>query len=362
MEKLGLDSLVIIPQGFTKTVLEDKKPAELEMVSVLHNASMTGSLDSAKVSDILNTIQNETSNALLSDTYNLSPEEIETLKAPVTIKETTVVSGRSAEISSSAISSFAMMQSLLIPIIIFILVLLTSQMIITAISTEKIDKTLETLLSAPVSRLSVLGSKMLAAALVALLNAAVYMIGFSQYLGGMSGGMSGGTSSGINIPQATGTLDIASALSALGLQLSPTDYLAIGLQMFMTILISLALSLILGAMANDAKAAQTLLMPVMFGAMIPYMLQMFVSINNLPIVLRIIVYAIPFTHTFSAMDNLMFGNTTLFWGGLGYQVILFVIVMYFAVRLFTSDKIFTISLNLGQKARAGKNARLSAKK
>ena len=64
-----------------------------------------------------------------------------------------------------------------------------SQMIISAISTEKIDKTLETLLSAPVSRIAVLSSKMLAATIISALYAAIYMLGFSNMMSGMGGDM-----------------------------------------------------------------------------------------------------------------------------------------------------------------------------
>ena len=55
--------------------------------------------------------------------------------------------------------------------------------------------------------------------------------------------------------------------------------------------------------------------------------------------------------TFSAIPNIMFGNRTLFFLGLGYQIIVFAICMFFALRLFMSDKIFTISLNFGQKTK-----------
>ena len=53
----------------------------------------------------------------------------------------------------------------------------------------------------------------------------------------------------------------------------------------------------------------------------------------------------------SAIPNLMFGNYTIFYIGLAYQAIVFVICMYLALRLFKSDKILTTSLNLGQKSK-----------
>ena len=242
-------------------------------------------------------------------------------------------------------------QNMIIPIIIFILVIYTSQMIVSAISTEKIDKTLETLLSAPVSRVSVLGSKMLAAAIVALINAAVYMLGFSKFV-------SGATSS-ISSETLDNAMSISNAMEQLGLKLTTGDYVLIGIQMFLTIMISLSVSIILGAMVNDAKSAQTIIMPIMMCAMIPYMISMLTDINTLNPTIKTLVYAIPFTHTFTAMNNLMFGNDKLFIIGIIYQALLFVICMFFAIRLFNSDKIFTASLNFGQKSKFKKSKKAS---
>ena len=60
------------------------------------------------------------------------------------------------------------------------------------------------------------------------------------------------------------------------------------------------------------------------------------------------------------IPNLMFGNTTIFFSGLVYQLAVFAICMFFALRLFKSDKIFTISLNFGQKSKFRKNSSRNA--
>jgi ABC-2 type transport system permease protein len=116
-------------------------------------------------------------------------------------------------------------------------------------------------------------------------------------------------------------------------------------------MICLAISIILGALVNDSKSAQTMLLPIMMMVMVPWLVTLFTDVNSLPTAAKLIVWAIPFTHTFTAMPNLMFGNYTAFWGGLAYQIVFFAIVMFFALKLFKSDKILTISLNFGQKSR-----------
>jgi len=99
------------------------------------------------------------------------------------------------------------------------------------------------------------------------------------------------------------------------------------------------------------------LMPIMVLAMIPYLISMMTDIQSLSPVVRTLLYAIPFTHTFSAMSNVMFGNMTLYWIGAGYQLLVFLICITIALRLFTSDRIFTMSINFGAKKKFSRSKR-----
>ena len=340
LSEAGCDSLLIIPQGFDESLKNSDEPLQLELISSIKTTSVMASL-SDKTASVVDFISNVVSGVMMAE-KDLDISEINRIENPVVVNEVTVVKEKSAVINSQMLMSLISSQGMFIPIVVFILVMFTSQMIISAISTEKIDKTLETLLSAPVSRISVLGAKMLAAAIVAIINAAVYMVGFYGYMGSMLSGQ-------IDSEIVGSTLTVNDIMTDLGLNIGVTGYIMVGLQMFMTIMVCLAVSLILGALVNDAKSAQTMLMPIMVCAMVPYIVSMVYDINLLSPVFRTVMYAIPFTHTFNAMNNIMFGNTELYWAGLGYQFILFLVCMAFALKIFTSDKIFTISLNFGQK-------------
>ena len=352
MKENDIESLVVIPEGFTKDLLENKNLSALTSVSVMKSASSVAMVSSDN-SSALSLLQSVISDKLMKN-GGFSEQDIALVQQSFKVSEITVVSDKSAEISMSTIIQNISVQNMIIPIIVFVLVMYTSQMIIGAISTEKIDKTLETLLSAPVSRSAVLGSKMLAAAIVALINAVSFMIGYYVLVGGaMTSTMSLDTVSSA----VSDTISYSNAMNQLGLHLEITDYLLVGIQTFLTIMISLSVSIILGAMANDAKSAQNLVMPVMMCAMIPYIISMVSDINTLPTVIKTLVYAIPFTHTFTAMNNLMFGNDKIFVFGIIYQAVVFAVCMFFAIRIFNSDKIFTSSLNLGQKSKLKKKAK-----
>lgn len=344
-----ISSLIIIPEGFSDTLAEGK-PAELISISRMTSAATMSNLSndtSGAVSVIEKCITN-----LLAEKSGLTAEDLALMDAPISVSENTVIDDKSAAVSMDNVMSKVMMQNMILPLIVFVLIMMTSQTLMSAISNEKIDKTLETLLSAPVSRTAVISAKMLAAAVVALINAAVYMVGFSVFVSGATDTVTEELSTSV----VTQAISVEVALAQLGLSLGITDYLFIGIQLFLTIMICLSVSLILGAMVNDTKSSQTMIMPIMMLAMVPYMISMLADVNAMPTAVRMLVYAIPFTHTFSAMSNLMFGNDVIFFGGLIYQAVFFAICMFFALRLFKSDKIFTISLNFGQKAKFKKNS------
>ncbi len=349
LEENDISSLVIIPEGFTASYDKMEQP-ELISVSRMTSAATMSNMDIGKEAAI-EVIEACISSTIAEDT-GMNSEQYKLMQKPVILTENTVVDDKEARIAPGNIMSKIMMQNMMLPIIVFILIMLTSQMLMTSISNEKIDKTLETLLSAPVSRLSVISAKMLAAAVVALINAAVYMFAFSIFVSGATDEVTETVANAAGV-----SLTVDQALEQLGLNLVLGDYLLIGLQLFFTIMICLSVSIMLGALIDDAKNVQNMLMPIMMCAMVPYIISMVADINELPMIFRVFVYAIPFTHTFTAVPNLMFGNDLLFWGGLVYQIIVFFVCIFFSLRLFMSDKLLTVSLNMGQKSKYKKKNR-----
>ncbi|MBQ6180292.1 MAG: ABC transporter permease [Ruminococcus sp.] len=336
-----IDNLVIIPEGFTDMVKADQRP-ELISINRMSSAATLDNISSGN-SSAIGLISDCISSSIASE-FGVSEKKYELMEDPVDIRDNTVIDDKSAEISSGSIMGRISIQNMILPIIVFVLIILTSQMLMNAIANEKIDKTLETLLSAPVSRLAIIGSKMLAAAIIALINASVFMVGFSVFVSGSSTEVTETASSVVK-----GSVSVDEALKQLGIALSTGDYILVGLQLFFTILICLSASLILGALVDDPKKTQNMLMPIMMLAIVPYMISMLADINSLPTPIKVLVYAIPFTHTFTAISNLMFGHTALFFFGLIYQIIFFAVCIFFALRIFMTDRIFTISLNFGQK-------------
>ncbi len=354
LERLDLKYVVIIPEGYGDTIVDEKKPGQLIFASKV-SLGFSAAMSSISSSDAVSTIIDHSADEAMESIYGLTAEDVELLTSPANTVEFSAANGKSVEISAAAVSSIVMMESMIAPFAIFFLLLLASQMIMTAISTEKIDKTLETLLSTPVSRMTVLTAKMVAAIISALLNAVFMIIGFGIYMVSIMGGAMSGAAAGsevINMPDAgafTDVLSTADAISQLGFSLSGADILFFGLQLFLTLAIGLSISLILGATATDVKSVQTLVMPIMIAVMIPFFVTMFMDFGEMPVAAKVIMFLIPFTHSYIALTNLMSGDMIMYWGGLAYQIVFFAVCMFLAVRMFTSDKLFTMSFSTENK-------------
>lgn len=355
LERLNIKNAVIIPQGYGESITVKKEPALIKFVSKMQTGGVTSSISTISGVDVIDEIQNVCMNEVMSGNYGLTDSDIALIREPMTAVEYTVNNGKTAQVSASALGAITMMQSMIAPFAIFFLLLMASQMIMTAISTEKIDKTLETLLSAPVSRMTVLSAKMVAAVITALLNALFMIVGFAFYMMGMMGSATAEMSGAVNAVDPSvmteGVTNIGQAMADLGLSLTPLSYVLFAVQLFFTVAIGLSISLILGAMATDIKSVQTLVMPIMIAVMIPFFITMFMDVNSMSAVFKFVVYAIPFTHTYMALSNLMNGNMLIFWGGLAYQIIFFAVCMFLAVRMFTTDKLFTMSFSTDAAAK-----------
>lgn len=358
LERLDIKNAVIIPQGYGESITEKKEPALIKFVSKMSTAGLASSMSTISGSDVISEIQTVCMDEIMSKNYGLTADEIALIREPMTTVEYTVNDGKTAQVSASALGAISMMQSMIAPFAIFFLLLMAAQMIMTAISTEKIDKTLETLLSAPVSRMTVLSAKMVAAVISALLNALFMIVGFALYMAGMMGSAVNEIStaandmSGVDVSAMTDSITgVGQAMAELGISLTPLSYVLFAVQLFFTLAIGLAISLILGAMATDVKSVQTLIMPIMIAVMIPFFVTMFTDVNEMSSVFKVIIYAIPFTHTYTALTNLMSGNMLLFWGGLAYQIIFFAVCMFLAVRMFTTDRLFTMSFSADSAAK-----------
>lgn len=335
LKEQGWKEAVVLPSGLTEQLLQEHQTCELHAVRVLETTSTVAMMETGESSAEL---VRDAVSALL--TKDLIGESMAFLEQPVSLTSYTVANGKTVRANAfSLVSSMAMFDQLM-PLILFMLIILTSQTIITAIGSEKTDKTLETLLSSPVPRSVIIGAKMLSALIVSLIYAGVYGIGFSTSLLFTVDR----TAENINVGEAfSGIVATQQATQELGLQISGIGWIGVIVQLLLTIGIALTVSTILGGFAEDAKGSQTASLPIVILTMFPYILSMVSDIRNMELPVRMLLYLIPFTHTFTATGCLRFGQTGLFLGGLVYQVVFLAGMILCALKLYQSDILFTHS-------------------
>lgn len=331
--------LLVIPKGFGDSLTE-LKPSEIETYSFMRSFSLIGARGQVVVQSVISALNEALSNNFLKE--KLPGMDPDSIKKPIKSKDFVVVKDHVAEGSANMVAGLISQQSLLIPVVLMMIVIYSSQMVISAVAMEKQNKTLETLLTVPIKRTSIITAKMLAAGLVGLISAAVYMFGFKGFFGGIGeeaarmGAEAGGPA----------------LMQKLGLTFSTSGYAILGLSIFLAILVALALAMILGVLAEDFRSAQTMIMPLMFMVMIPYFISLFADINTVSLPVKIFILAIPFSHPFLVSQNLYLGNYGMIAAGLAYMLVVFIVLVICAARIFSTDKILTMKLHFGKKKAA----------
>jgi len=205
------------------------------------------------------------------------------------------------------------------------------QLAATSVASEKEEKTLETLLSLPINRFTILMGKLFGSIIVALIGAVAYLIGFTYYMGSMF----------TLIPTETGV-----NLAELGLTPTPLGYLLMGISLFVSLLSALALAVVISAFTEDVRSAQAIvgyIYPLIF---IPMFLLMYLDVSSLSLPLQILIFAIPYSHPILTARAAITGDYTIAIGGIIYVSIFTVAILYVAARFFATEKVLTARIKL----------------
>jgi ABC-2 type transport system permease protein len=336
--KNKISSVLVITSNFENDV-NNFKPHPIVIHKIAENFSISSDVKYSSLDRAINIISTYYSNEWISKKKTGIDPEI--LKNPIKANEFVIIGDKTASVPLSAVSGYIRKQTTFIPIILFLVIILASQMVAMAVAGEKENKTFEILLSSPINRKTIVFAKLIAAGLVALLLAGVYMIGMNSYINGITGGMSGGT-----VSAGDGLMNI---FSSLGIIITPLGYLLLGASLFMGILVGLAIAMILGVLSENIKSVQATITPLMIMVLLPYLIVMLLDINTISPILKYIIYIIPFSHPFLASQNIILGSYLPIIYGIIYQFIVFMVFVVIATKIFSSDKIITLKLNFGKR-------------
>jgi len=318
-EKNGA-ALLIIPSNFTHNI-EQNKPAIIEVEWIVKGTGIMDTIPSSSVEGLISLIRQQISQQLITHANQSANASL--VLNPLTKQETTNLKGHTYEnISPGEITGLLSTQSSTTPIVIMMIIIIAGGMVISSMALEKENKTLETLLTLPVSRVSIVTGKIIASAVVGLLLAVVYMIGIGYYMQSFQ-------------------FDMPSTGSTFSLALSATDLLLVGISLFVTLVAGLSLCMLLGTMAKNYKSAQSLTAPVTMMAIFPMLLTMFTDFETLPLALKALVFAIPFSHPMMASKALLFDNYTLVFAGIAYVTVFAIAIIAVVIWVFTTDRLIT---------------------
>jgi len=238
-------------------------------------------------------------------------------------------------VNPSVLSQLLLSQSIVLPITIMILLTYSMQIAATSVAMEKEEKTLETLLTMPVDRFSILMGKLSSSAIVAGAGALTYLIGYSYLFNSILSG----------VPSAGTSIDLA----ALGLAPSALGYVLLGITLFVTLLAGLALAVIMSAFSEDVRGATALVGYVYPLIFIPSLALIYIDFNILPLPLKALLFAVPFSQPVIASKAVIAGDYLTTVLGIVYVAAFTLVVMYIASRLFATEKILTAKLRFKRR-------------
>ena len=135
--------------------------------------------------------------------------------------QSTIIKGQVQQgIDPATLSSLMLSQSIALPVTVMIMITYAMQIAASSVAMEKEEKTLETLLTAPVDRFAILMGKVSSTMIVAGVAAVTVLIGYSYMIGSITTGI---TSTNVD-------------LVALGLVPSAFGYAMLGVSLFVTLL------------------------------------------------------------------------------------------------------------------------------
>ncbi len=324
------DVFLFILPGFTEEI-DNNRSALVILFTPMETYSITEGTPSETVQGYIWEFNQE----LVDDRFEAAypGQDVQALENPVYFPSYSVINGEAYDIHPSVITSQMLAQSMMIPIVLMMLLIMGAQLAATSVAMEKEEKTLETLLTTPVPRSSILLGKITGVVAVSAIAIVAYAFGLGFYMNSMS---SISDEVGVN-------------LAELGLIPTTTGMIVLMVTLFLSLVAALSMAVLVASFTEDVRSAQALMGIIYAPIFLPAIILMFVDVSQLPGTMQALIYAIPFSYPVLAAKALYTNQFTMIYIGIIYQVIFTAVTIYAASWLFSSEKIFTVKFSLGKK-------------
>lgn len=322
--------IVIIPQNFSRAI-ENNQKAQVEVYGIIRGISggMREAVSEGRINAVPTVLNEYLAKLKIQQNMEGDPEAI--LK-PIDAKSFTVIKGRIVAVPPSLVANIIASQSFSMPIVIFIMIILVAQMSAGSMAMEKENKTLETLLTLPVKRITIVAGKMVGTAVIGIIAAIAYMIGMRNYLGSL-----------------TSSAQVGITLEELGLTVTPQGAALFVLIMFLAMIFALSFAMLLAVFAEDTKSANTVVSAGIMPLTFPTFILMFADLETLPLAIKYLLLAIPFSHPILASRAMLMGEYSTMYASAVYLGVLSVLMLLITARFFTTEKLLTAKLRLRRR-------------
>jgi ABC-2 type transport system permease protein len=321
VQESNMTAVVLIPEGFSQNI-KNNETATVFVYGVFRGTGMAETAGPSAVASIVNEF---------SESLALQKVGSQAILNPVLLSQESIVKGKVVSVSPSTLSTLVLSQYIGFPIGIMVLIVFAMQIAATSVASEKEEKTLETMLTMPVGRFTILLGKLAGSVIVAAVGALAYLVGVNYYTGSITVTF-----------QTQPNVDLAS----VGLAPTLTAYFVLGASLFVALLSALALAIAVSSFAEDVRSAQAIVGYFYVVLFVPMIFLMYTDVSMLPLVLRIVLLAIPYTHPMLAARASFTGDYTTAVLGIIYVTAFTIVTLYLAARIFTTEKILTMKLRL----------------
>jgi len=329
----GAQLLLVVAPGFERALRSGDKP-KLKLITLVKEASVFSALGGAAVAGVVREF-------VASKLLEGSGLSYDLVRDPAELQELVYVIPKDVLLANPALLAALLMAVLLIPLILASVAFVVMQMSATAMAVENEERTLETLLTLPVSRFELLLSKLLGMFAVSLIGTAFEMVGLLLYFYLLA-----------SVPAA---LARQPGQVALQVAVTPSDVAFLAVSLLLSLLFMAALGLIVGALSRDVRIANTVAAPLSMIVYLPAVFIAFAPSEALGPAGSALLYALPVTQpAIAAKDAIASSLPPAAPAYLAASLAATVAVVYAVSKLFSLELLSELQHKLLSIARRGR--------
>lgn len=269
----GASLLVVIEESFERSLLLNGRP-KVKIVGIIEEISLLSQTHTARVTSALSEFVVKTRLEERGLSYDL-------VQNPLNVSESLYIVAKDVLLANPQLLLGISMAAFVVPLILLSVALVVMQMAATSMAIENEERTLETLLTLPMSNYEILLSKLLGMFAVSLLGTAFEVAGFSIYFYFI-----------LLVPT---LLAGAGQAPHVDLLLSPGDLAYIAVSLLLSLFFAAAVGLVVGALSRDVRIANTMMGPLSMLFYLPTFFVIFTPSEALGPLVLATLYSLPIT-------------------------------------------------------------------